>query len=161
MMTSSHGNIFRVTGHLCKEFTGPRWIPRTKASDAELWWICTWINGWENNGEAGDLRHHGAHYDVTVMTLRWQVLWCFFMLAYSTGHWAGLDVMTLVWHHCNSPGAGSNRVLSALRGSDGVSRISSSRIKSNFCDAIMQNTPLVGKTTNSVRRTSFHSWNAK
>ena len=37
MMTSSKGNIFRVTGHLCGEFTGDRWIPRTKASDAELW----------------------------------------------------------------------------------------------------------------------------
>ena len=36
MMTSSNGNIFRVTGHLCGGFTGPRWIPRTKASDAEL-----------------------------------------------------------------------------------------------------------------------------
>ena len=37
MLTSSNGNIFRVTGHLCREFTGHRWIPRTKASDAELW----------------------------------------------------------------------------------------------------------------------------
>ena len=37
MMTSSNGNIFRVTGHLCGEFTGLRWIPRTKASDTELW----------------------------------------------------------------------------------------------------------------------------
>ena len=37
MMTSSNGNIFRVTGHLCGEFTGPRWIPHTKASDAKLW----------------------------------------------------------------------------------------------------------------------------
>ena len=37
MMTSSNENIFRVTGHLCREFTGHRWIPRTKASDAELW----------------------------------------------------------------------------------------------------------------------------
>ena len=37
MMTSSNGNIFRVAGHLCGEFTGPRWIPHTKASDAELW----------------------------------------------------------------------------------------------------------------------------
>ena len=37
MMTSSNGNIFRVTGHLCGEFTGHLWIPRTKASDAELW----------------------------------------------------------------------------------------------------------------------------
>ena len=39
MMTSSNGNIFRVTGHLCGEFTGLRWIPRTKASDAELWYF--------------------------------------------------------------------------------------------------------------------------
>ena len=30
MMTSSNGNIFRVTGPLCGEFTGPRWIPRTQ-----------------------------------------------------------------------------------------------------------------------------------
>ena len=37
MITSSDGNIFRVTGHLCGEFTGHRWIPCTKASDAELW----------------------------------------------------------------------------------------------------------------------------
>ena len=37
MMTSSNGNIFRFTGLLCGEFTGPRWIPPTKASDAELW----------------------------------------------------------------------------------------------------------------------------
>ena len=36
MMTSSNGNIFRVTGPLCGEFTGDRWIPRTKASDAGL-----------------------------------------------------------------------------------------------------------------------------
>ena len=28
--------FFRVTGHLCREFTGVRWIPHTKASDAEL-----------------------------------------------------------------------------------------------------------------------------
>ena len=36
MMTSSNGNIFCVTGHLCGEFTGHRWIPHTKASDPEL-----------------------------------------------------------------------------------------------------------------------------
>ena len=29
--------LFRVTDHLCGEFTGHRWIPRKKASDAELW----------------------------------------------------------------------------------------------------------------------------
>ena len=67
MITSSKGNIFRVTGHLCGEFTGQRWISRTKASDAELWCflsICVRINGWANNGKAGDLRRYRAHYDV-------------------------------------------------------------------------------------------------
>ena len=36
--------------------------------------ICAWMNGWVNNREAGDLRRHRAHYDVTVMgpvMLRW------------------------------------------------------------------------------------------
>ena len=37
MMTSSNGNIFCVTGHLCREFTSPQWIPCTKASDPKLW----------------------------------------------------------------------------------------------------------------------------
>ena len=36
-MTSSNENTFRVTGHLCGEFTGHRWIPHTKTSDVELW----------------------------------------------------------------------------------------------------------------------------
>ena len=36
-LTSSNGNISLVTGHLCRELTGPRWIPRTKASNVELW----------------------------------------------------------------------------------------------------------------------------
>ena len=42
MMTSSNGNIFRVTGPLCGEFTGDRGIPRTKASDAGELWCFLW-----------------------------------------------------------------------------------------------------------------------
>ena len=54
---------------LCVEFTGHRWIPRTKASDAALMFclICVWINGWLNNREAGDLRRYRAHCGVIVM----------------------------------------------------------------------------------------------
>ena len=29
--------------------------------------ICGWINSWVDRGEAGDLRRHSAHYDVTLM----------------------------------------------------------------------------------------------
>ena len=70
MTTSSNGSSFRVTCPLCREFIGYRWIPLTKASDAELWyylWSAPWINGWINNHEAGDLRRYRAHYDVIVM----------------------------------------------------------------------------------------------
>ena len=33
--------------------------------------ICVWKNGWVNNLEAGDLRRHHVHYDVTV--IRWAI----------------------------------------------------------------------------------------
>ena len=52
MMTSSMETFSALLAHLCGEL----WIPRTKASDAELL-----------NREAGDLRRYRAHYDVTVM----------------------------------------------------------------------------------------------
>ena len=73
MMTSSNENIFHVTGHLCGEFSGPRWILRTKGQWREALMfslICAQISGWVNNGEAGDLRRNRAHYDVIVMTRR-------------------------------------------------------------------------------------------
>ena len=44
MMTSSNGNI-----------------------SASLALCAPWIIGWANNGEAGDLRRHRAHFDVIVM----------------------------------------------------------------------------------------------
>ena len=62
MLTSSNGNIFRVTGHLCGEFTGQWWIPHTQSQwRGALMFslICASINGWVNNGEAGDLRRYG------------------------------------------------------------------------------------------------------
>ena len=46
IMTSSNGNIFRVTGHLCGKFTGHRWISHTKASDAELWCLLWSVPEW-------------------------------------------------------------------------------------------------------------------
>ena len=33
-------------------------------------WICAWTNGWVNNQDAGDLRRHRAHNDVTVAWCR-------------------------------------------------------------------------------------------
>ena len=77
MMTSSNGNIFRVTGHLCGEFIGPRWTPHTKASGAEL---C--------HCNDGNMAHcYGNHRSLE--------LWCFFDVSsikllseYSNGGWS-------------------------------------------------------------------------
>ena len=69
MMTSSNGNIFCVTGHLCREFTGHRSLHKGQWRGALMFsLICAWINCWVNNGEAGDLRCCCTHYDVIVMT---------------------------------------------------------------------------------------------
>ena len=38
-MTSSNETIFRATGPLWGETTDHRWIPLTKASDAEIWFL--------------------------------------------------------------------------------------------------------------------------
>ena len=40
--------------------------------------ICAWINGWVNNREAGDLRGHLAHYDVSVMHIISVITWVLF-----------------------------------------------------------------------------------
>ena len=42
----------------------PRYWPFVRGM---FYLICAWINNWVNNREAGDLRRHGAHYDVIVM----------------------------------------------------------------------------------------------
>ena len=68
-MTSSKGNVFRVTGPLCGESTGHRWIPLSKASGAALVFslMCAWTNGWANNRDAG-LSEKQWRSLITVMT---------------------------------------------------------------------------------------------
>ena len=80
MLTSSNGDIICVTDPLCGEFTSHRWVPLTKGQwcgDLVCSLICTWINGWVNNGEAGYLRRDWAHYDIIVMlfSVFWRN-WC-------------------------------------------------------------------------------------
>ena len=87
-MTSSNGNIFRVTGHLCGEFTGYRWILRTKASDVELW--CFFIDLRPNKRLSIQswgwwFETQRTHYDVTVMWRRDVGLACSELLALCEG----------------------------------------------------------------------------
>ena len=67
MMTSSNGNMFRATRY-------------------------AWTNVWANNRNAGDLRWHRAHYDVTVV---WYFAEC---VVYSTWYACGLVVFCSAMH---------------------------------------------------------------
>ena len=51
--------------------------------------ICVWINGWVISCEAGDLRCHHAHYDITVM------LWCNLLAKL----WCHLTDMSMILLH--------------------------------------------------------------
>ena len=66
---SSNKNVFRVTGYLCGEFTGPGELPaqRPVTRSFDVFFDLCLNNGWVKNREAGDLRRHRAHYDVIVM----------------------------------------------------------------------------------------------
>ena len=57
MLTASNGNFFRVTGPLWGETNDDRWIP----------WSAPEQTAEKNIRDAGDLRRHRAHYDVTAM----------------------------------------------------------------------------------------------
>ena len=82
MMTSSNGNIFRVTGPLCGEFTGPGEFP-TQRPVTRSFDVCFFYLRLNkrlsslNNREAGDLRRHRGHCDVMVMIMNGAVesLW--------------------------------------------------------------------------------------
>ena len=79
MMTSSNGNIFRVTGPLCGNSLVTGEFP---AQRPETWSFDVFFDLQRNKRlnkqcEAGDLRHYRAHYDVIVM--------CHFSLTMTTG----------------------------------------------------------------------------
>ena len=69
MMTSSYGNIFRVTGLLRGEFTGQRWIPtqRPVTRSFDVFFDLRLKQQLSKQWDAGDLGRHRAHHGVTVM----------------------------------------------------------------------------------------------
>ena len=69
MMTSSNGNILRVTGPLCGEFTGPGEFPaqRPVTRSFDVFFDLHLGKRLSKQPWAGDLRRHSGHYDVSVM----------------------------------------------------------------------------------------------
>ena len=52
--------------------------------------ICARLNGWVNNGEAGDLRRNRAHYDVMVMECLRKAIQNSVEQLYPATHWWGI-----------------------------------------------------------------------
>ena len=70
IMTSSNWDVFHITGPFVRGIHQLQVNSLHKGQWQRalvLSLICAWINCWVNNLEAGDLRHHCAHYDVTVI----------------------------------------------------------------------------------------------
>ena len=69
MMTSSNGNISALLAFVRGIHRSPVNSPHKGQRRGTLMFslIWPWINGWVNSGEAGDLRRHCAHQDVTLM----------------------------------------------------------------------------------------------
>ena len=112
MMTSSNGNIFWlfVWGIHQSLVNSPHKGQWRGAFMFSL--VCAWINGWVNNREAGDLRRHRIHYDVTVIK---RVLLIFYhvtplmskhlftiALEHQALHYSELDLVIrkLIWSIC-------------------------------------------------------------
>ena len=96
-MTSSNGNIFHFVRGI------HRWIPLTKASDAMLW--CFLWSALEQTviRDAGDLRRHCAHCEVTA-TVFWMFRARFLSLAlskfsanYRTGYFTEARIVMRLW----------------------------------------------------------------
>ena len=73
----SHDDVIKWK-HFPRHWPFVRWIQRSSVNSPHKGqWrgvlmfslICAWMNDWVNNREAGDLRRHRAHYDVTVVVL--------------------------------------------------------------------------------------------
>ena len=109
MMTSSNGNIFRVTGHLCGEFTGPGEFPTqrpvTRSFDVYFdlrlnKWLSKQSWGWWFETLSCSLwRHRNATKCQQSGSLSWyQLQQCveqIFELPIIR------DAMTFIWRHCH------------------------------------------------------------
>ena len=89
---------------------GIHWSPLNSPHKGQHTWrgalmfslICAWTNGWVNNGDAGDLRRHRAHYDGVVMFLDTHmarvVVICFVVVTFTV-------FGDFIWHdYPSSPG---------------------------------------------------------
>ena len=116
MMTSSNGNIFRVTGLCAGNSPVPVNSPHKGQWRGALMFslICALINDWVNNREAGDFRRYRGHYDVRVMESLKYHIWSSHVIGvlFSTPHHATIDLTN--WSNSNETQHGASVTLTML-----------------------------------------------
>ena len=69
--------------------------------------ICVWINGWVNNREAGDMRRHRVHYEVTILLYFYYLRWDYYISCRSLDFilifiifqpWTHLSFVSATWN---------------------------------------------------------------
>ena len=104
---------------------------------ALLFSFIAWINGWVNTREAGDLRHHRAHYDVILMSSSTHLFWTLRFIFRSDSrhrHWCPDNSHLVISHHYVSPRSCGYHQLQAKPGGrlnkkDGLTRYGDSHVK--------------------------------
>ena len=124
IMTSSNGNIFRVTGILCGKFTGLMWIPRTKAGNVffdlrlnEHLSKKSW--GWWFETPSHPLWRHSNEFSTICCTSYWIVsslVLCCLSCVVSAGPFPHLQLTELIlqWRHNDGDGVSNHRRLDGL-----------------------------------------------
>ena len=90
------------------EFPSQRPVTR----DFDGFFICVWTNCWANNREAGDVRRHCGHYDVTVMTLLTSSLALHWPLCFGCPRCSLGRTYRTLWWVCHWGGQRSWRMIS-------------------------------------------------
>ena len=60
----------------CEGITGGLPSQRPVSRSFDVFFISAWKNGWVNNRDASDLRHHRAHYDVMIKVYPQNYMYC-------------------------------------------------------------------------------------
>ena len=94
MMTSSTGNIVRVSGHLCGDFTGDRLISLTKVSDADVFFHLRLNKHMSKQSKRRWFWTPSPHHDVTIRKTFINEMYTFTKYADLPGHsiWSTLDL---------------------------------------------------------------------
>ena len=102
--------------------------------------ICVWINGWENNREAGDLRCHRAHYDVIVIHAGTLYQYVFYFIlqnsSYCSAVYSTVPYRTVLWWDlmvCLRDGGRENSMANHCGSSDALNGQTGTSICFRFC----------------------------